>query len=300
MGTNIENIKSNISLENITFLKCSEVDIDFVYRAFTIGFSDYIVKLEMPKEVFIHNFFGPEGNDLEISYIALHENEPVGLVLSGIKNYENMKTIRCGTLTIHPEYRGTGISQKLMELHKEEALRFNCKQMFLEVIVGNDRAINFYKKLGYEKVYDISYFTKKDLSVFKNSAPNSDCTVSKISFEQFKEKAQKWDYHINWQNDVEFLEKSPNTVYFGAFICGEFVGATAVNPNGKISFIMVDQTYRRKKIAHALLFNASKELDLHAFSAGFPNNNKVEGFFNSLGFNKEKLSQYEMYLPLSK
>ena len=50
--------------------------------------------------------------------------------------------MRCGTLAVHPNYRGVGVSQKLFELHKE-ALQNECKQLFLEVIVGNDRAIRF-------------------------------------------------------------------------------------------------------------------------------------------------------------
>ena len=49
------------------------------------------------------------------------------------------------------KYRGKGISQRLMEFHREEAKKLDCKQLFLEVIVSNDRAINFYKKLGYRE-----------------------------------------------------------------------------------------------------------------------------------------------------
>lgn len=143
----------------IQYKRCSEVSIDLVYEAFKDGFSDYIIKMEVSIEDFIKRFFGPEGNSLKHSFLALDGNKSVGVILGGIKDYEKIKTMRCGTLAVHPNYRGIGVSQKLFELHKEEALQNECKQLFLEVIVGNDRAIHFYTKLGYEKVYDLSYLS---------------------------------------------------------------------------------------------------------------------------------------------
>ncbi|PFP84220.1 GNAT family N-acetyltransferase, partial [Bacillus cereus] len=152
----------------IQYKRCSEVSIDLVYEAFKDGFSDYIIKMDVSKEDFIKRFFGPEGNSLEHSFLALDGDKCVGVILGGIKVYESIKTMRCGTLAVHPEFRGIGVSQKLFELHKEEATQNKCKQLFLEVIVGNDRAIQFYKKLGYEKVYDLSYYNLNDLTEIMN------------------------------------------------------------------------------------------------------------------------------------
>ena len=126
----------------IQYKRCSDVNIDLVYEAFKVGFSDYIIKMEVSKGI-LYNVFGPEGNLLEHSFLALEEGKPVGVILGGIKDYESIKTMRCGTLAVHPNYRGIGVSQKLFELHKEEAIQHGCKQLFLEVIVGNDRAIHF-------------------------------------------------------------------------------------------------------------------------------------------------------------
>ncbi|MDZ5610601.1 GNAT family N-acetyltransferase, partial [Bacillus pseudomycoides] len=128
----------------IHYKKCSEVNTDFVYEAFRDGFSDYMIKMEISKEDFIKRFFGSEGNKLEHSHLALDENKPIGVILGGIKDYESIKTMRCGALAVHLDFRGTGVSQKLFELHKEEAIKNGCQQLFLEVIVGNDRAIQFY------------------------------------------------------------------------------------------------------------------------------------------------------------
>ncbi|WP_088040831.1 GNAT family N-acetyltransferase [Bacillus sp. EAC] len=299
METNTTNTLNNAILDEVKYYRCSDVDIDFAYQAFSIGFSDYIVKLDLPKEQFIALFFGPEGNKLEHSFVAIHENDAVGVILGGIKNYENIKTMRCGTLAISPSFRGKGISQKLFELHKEEAEKNECKQLFLEVIVGNDRAINFYKKLGYEKVYDLSYFTNKDTSNISFLPDKTECNISKIEFNLFKDTVQQWDYHINWQNDLEFLEKATNFTYYQATKNDVGVGTLAINKHGKISFIMVDKKFRNSKVATNLLKTAILELELNAISTAFPNNSSLEGFFNQLQFNKEKLSQYEMYKTLN-
>lgn len=284
----------------IQYKRCSEVSIDLVYEAFKDGFSDYIIKMEVSKEDFIKRFFGPEGNSLEYSFLALDGDKSIGVILGGIKVYETIKTMRCGTLAVHPEFRGIGVSQKLFELHKEEAIQNGCKQLFLEVIVGNERAIRFYNKLGYEKVYDLSYYNLNDFTKIMNKdyKDYKDIEVKQLEFQIFKVEIQKWlNFHINWQNDIEYIGKTRNAFY-GAYVDNDLKGSICINEQGKISFIFVDKDYRNIGIGTKLLQVASKELKLSRLSIGFPNNNLLEGFLKKSGFEKNSLAQYEMYLLL--
>ncbi|MBJ8052262.1 GNAT family N-acetyltransferase [Bacillus cereus] len=281
----------------IQYKRCNEVSIDVVYEAFKDGFSDYIIKMEVSKEDFIKRFFGPEGNSLEHSFLALDDDKSVGVILGGIKVYESIKTMRCGTLAVHPDYRGIGVSQKLFELHKEEAIQNRCKQLFLEVIVGNDRAIHFYNKLGYEKVYDLSYYNLNDLMKIMNKG-NKNIEVKQLEFPTFKVEIQKWlNFHINWQNDIDYIEKTNHTFY-GAYVDSDIKGSICVNEQGKISFIFIDKDYRNIGVGTKLLQVASKELKLSRLSIGFPNNSLLEGFLKKSGFEKNALEQYEMYILL--
>ncbi|MEI4710415.1 GNAT family N-acetyltransferase [Bacillus cereus] len=281
----------------IQYKRCSEVNIDLVNEAFKDGFSDYIIKMEVSKEDFIKRFFGVEGNSLEHSFLALDGDMPVGVILGGIKDYENIKTMRCGTLAVHPNYRGVGVSQMLFELHKEEALQNECKQLFLEVIVGNDRAIRFYTKLGYEKVYDLSYYNLKDMT----KIINKDCKgieVKQLDFTSFKLEVQKWlHFHINWQNDMDYIEKT-NNLFYGAYVNNDLKGAICINEQGKISFIFIDKEYRNRSIGSKLLQVARDELNLESLLISFPNNSLLEGFVKKTGFEKNSLAQYEMYVLL--
>ncbi|QBJ68269.1 GNAT family N-acetyltransferase [Bacillus anthracis] len=279
----------------IQYKRCSEINIDLVYEAFRDGFSDYIIKMEASKEDFIKRFFGAEGNSLEHSFLSLDGDKPVGVILGGIKIYENIKTMRCGTLAVHPNYRGVGVSQKLFELHKDEAIQNGCKQLFLEVIVGNDRAIRFYNKLGYEKVYDLSYYNLKDMTKIMLKECKG-IEVKQLEFAAFKVEIQKWlHFHINWQNDMDYIEKTNHTFY-GAYVDNDLKGSICINEQGKISFIFIDKEYRNRGIGSKLLQVARDELNLESLLISFPNNSLLEGFVKKTGFEKNSLAQYEMYL----
>ncbi|EKN70930.1 acetyltransferase [Neobacillus bataviensis LMG 21833] len=282
--------------DSIQYYGCSEVGDRFIYQAFHTGFSDYIIKMDISEDVFLARFFGPEGNGRENSFIAFDQDEPVGVILGGMKIYEGIQTMRCGTLAVHPDYRGKGISQRLFELHKEEAVKHGCKQLFLEVIVGNDRAIRFYEKLGYEKIYDLVYYTHEDFSLMVK--PHSEFLINRINFEEFKQAAGKWDYHINWQNDLDYIEKTSNTYFYSAMTESRMAGCLAISKAGTIHFLMVDKKDRGKGAGTQLLQTAVQEHNLSRMSVGLPNNSLLEGFLKKKGFKKGDLKQFEMYLLL--
>lgn len=277
------------------FKRCTEVDMNSMYGAFSLGFSDYIIKLEMPQSIFEMRFFGPEGNSLEYSFIAIDDKKPVGIILGGIKYYEGVKTLRCGTLAVAPEYRGKGVSHKLMELHREEALKQQCKQLFLEVIVGNDRAINFYKKLGYEKIYDLSYFSLKDVTSLSEKC-KLQLGIHEIDFKDLRAAAQKSkEIHINWQNDLDYIEKLDDQINLGAYVGHKLVGVISANKNTRINYIWVEENFRHNGIGTNLVKTAAKGLGISKLSLGFPNNASVQGFITHIGFTKDNIAQYEMY-----
>ena len=67
---------------------------------------------------------------------------------------------------------------------------------------------------------------------------------------------------------------------------------------GTIHFLMVDKKERGKGLGTKLLQTAVEGLNLSRMSAGFPNNNLLEGFLKKQGFKKGDLKQFEMYLLL--
>ncbi|SDY52546.1 hypothetical protein SAMN05660462_00219 [Proteiniborus ethanoligenes] len=282
----------------IIYKRCTEVDVDTIFRGFQIGFSDYIIKTEMPKDFFVKRFFGPEGNSYEHSIIALDGDEPVGLNLGGIKTYEGIKTLRCGALCIHPDYRGTEVGKKLFHLHKEIALNNGCKQMFLEVIVGNDRAINFYKSKGYEKVYDIFYYSHDNPLELEAFIPDT-VSIREIDINTLRTLShQITDIHINWQNDFDYIEKLEEQVHYGVFKSDKLMGGLSIHTRGKISFIWISPELRHQDIGKSLISYAVRELNIGKLMISFSNNANLLGFVKRLSFTKDLISQYEMYHTL--
>lgn len=52
-------------------------------------------------------------------------------------------------VAVHPDYRGHGLGQRIMEALIREARDRNLRHMTLEVRAGNEPAISLYKKLGF-------------------------------------------------------------------------------------------------------------------------------------------------------
>ena len=282
----------------IIYKNCTEVEFEKIYKAFLIGFSDYMIKFEMSKEVFLKHFFEIEGNKLEYSFIALDDEKPVGLILGGIKNYEGVKTIRCGALCVDPGYRGSGISKELFELHKKVALANKCQQMFLEVIVGNDRAINFYKNHGYDNIYNLKYYSCKAVEIIKSEI-NNFIDIKKIDFKEITNLSNIMDnIHINWQNDFDYMKNLGNITHYGAYKNSRLIGALSINSSGKIYFIWVNPKYRNIGIAKNLIIKSVRDFNLDKLSISFPNNANIEGFLKHIKFEEDAISQYEMYLTL--
>jgi ribosomal protein S18 acetylase RimI-like enzyme len=272
--------------------------MDQIFEAFRLGFSDYIIPLTMNEMEFIAHFFGPEGNQLEYSYIAFDGIHPVGVILGGVRLLDGIKTMRCGTLCLKPEYRGKGVSQELFEMHKEASIIAGCKQLFLEVIRENHRAIKFYNKLGYMESTILKYYSSSDtfIPTLMDAPPYNVTALTYDIIKHFRDKLNAC--HINWQSDTPYYEHTTNNVFLGMYDEDQLLAMIAVNPKGKINFLWVDPAYRSKGLAHYLVLAALQQLKVEKMTVCIPSNALLEGFFRKLQFQKDKIEQYEMYLPL--
>lgn len=275
--------------------RCSPSNLPDLYEAFRSGFSDYIIRLDVPYEIFAERFFQPARNQLEHSFLAYDGEKPVGMILGGIRQYEGLLTMRCGGLCVHPDYRRLGVGYELWQRHREVALDKGCKQLFLEVIVGNDPAINFYKKLGYEKVYELRYFTHTSPAELV-MAGSQDFRIEPVTPAQIAAVANP-EIHINWQNTLEYIA-SYDVAYYGVVQEGSLLAYLCISKKGGIYQLWVRPDHRRQGLASALLAHAIDSLELSRLSASTPNNASLEGFLRKKGFIQDPLSQYEMYMLL--
>lgn len=282
----------------IVYKTCTDVTLTQIYNTFRIGFSDYSIPFTAEEDEFHARFFGPEGNQLPYSFLAMEEEHPVGLLLGGIRMFDGLKTMRCGALCIAPDFRGRGISEELFRLHKNAALEAGCKQLLLEVIRDNHRAVRFYTKAGYLETVILKYYRKgiEDLSSPEKIPPYKITTITYDAVKSFRNKLKTC--HINWQSDTPYYEDSKSEVFLGVYDDYQLIGLTAMSINGKINFLWVEPSYRLKGIGRYLLYQASMQAEAKTLTVCTPGNPVLEGFFRKSGFENDPAEQYEMYLPL--
>lgn len=282
-------------MANITYKLATQVADDAIYEAFMTGFSDYIIKLQMEKEQFFDRFFGPEGNTKMLTHVAFDDDLPVGVLLGGIRDYDGLKTLRCGALCIHPDYRGMDVGLTLMARHTEDAKTNACGRMMLEVIAGNDRAIKFYDKLGYDTVYFIHYFSHKDIPLLAAMPISSDDVVP-IRLEHLYDNVKAWasNYHINWQNDFAYIMQVPDVQGFAILVDEKIVAFICLTPQGRLFRLLVHPEHQNKGYGKQLLVHVARTLKPSALHISVSSSGPETRFLRKLGFGKDSLYQFEM------
>lgn len=168
-----------------------------IYRAFMIGFSDYIISFHFDEETFESVFLVRDQNQPSRSIVAYEGEEPIGVVLSGIAHLDSGWRTRCGGLAVAPSHRQTGVAKALMDQFEKQAQGTRL----LEVIQGNDAALSLYERLGYEVVREIFYFQ----SVPTETSAIFTTEPIKTLFEEVYATAT---HEPIWQQDVRVTQQS--------------------------------------------------------------------------------------------
>lgn len=257
--------------------RASEVLFEDVYQAFTEGFSDYIIPFKITMDQFKMHFFGPEGNDLKHSFVC-YEEGPVGLVLGGIKEYEGIKTIRCGTMCLVPSARGKGYARELLLKHLQEGKKNNCKQAFLECIEGNTKALEFYQFMGYTIANRLKYYSlEKALDLVPLGKKSTLAEARNMSY----------DYHINWQNDWDYLEYIQAEVFI-------YQSSYIICKDNRIYQLYICKEDRHRGIGKGLIMKANKDQS-KPLKISFPSVGNFENYLKYIGFSEDSIRQVEMY-----
>ncbi|MHB0883281.1 GNAT family N-acetyltransferase [Paenibacillus sp. SEL1] len=283
----------------ITYMRCNDVSMEHIFQAFSLGFSDYSIRLTTDQDDFAARFFGPEGNTRNHSFLAMDEDQPIGLILGGVRQFDGYKTMRCGTLCIAPAYRGQGISNKLLELHKQTAISAGCQQLWLEVIKDNHRAVKLYEKQGYQPRYTLKYYNGT-LPSAPPAALSSSYIFKEVTFDDIAAfRKTLIDCHIHWQSDTPYYATSTQEAFLGIYEVNQTcLGMVSMSAKGKINFLWVDPKHRNQGLGCALLHRAAEIQKIEKVNICLSDNDSLEGFIQKIGLLKDPIEQYEMGMPL--
>lgn len=274
--------------------RCNEVADTLIYEGFQAGFADYMIQVELDEPTFIDHFFGPEGNERSCSFVALEEGKPVGVILGGLKGNEDFKTLRCGGMALIPEVRGSGLAKRLMDLHEKEARGQGCRQLALEVIKGNDRAIRFYEKSGYEIVTHMQYraWQPKEAAMNWKVPEETMAQVEAVDLVEIKHLRETERTRLPWQGSFPYFEAFPTKSY-GIWAEEKLIAGLVATPR-RLLYLWVDPAYRNQGYAKAMLKRMVEELKPEVLRISYLNNVGFHTFANHLGMELDEISQWEM------
>lgn len=86
-----------------------------------------------------------------ISILAYVEGQPAGLLncFEGFSTFSCKPLINIHDLIVATEFRGMGLSTKMLQMVEEIAIERDCCKLTLEVLEKNYIAINSYRKFGF-------------------------------------------------------------------------------------------------------------------------------------------------------
>jgi ribosomal protein S18 acetylase RimI-like enzyme len=149
------------------------LDTERLAGLFTAGYEDYYVPLRIDAAS-LEFMIRAWDLDLEASRIAVRDGEPVGICMLGVRGDEGWIG---GLGVVVPERRG-GHGARLMEAVLDEARSGGLREVRLEVIVENERAIPLYERLGFELTRELEAW----------SLPGAPGAVSEVD----AKRAQAW------------------------------------------------------------------------------------------------------------
>jgi GNAT superfamily N-acetyltransferase len=86
--------------------------------------------------------------------LAFVDDEPVGIAVCffGLSSFRARPLLNIHDLAVLPQHSGKGVGQALLKAVEDRARRKGCCKLTLEVLDGNARARNLYRRFGFEDV----------------------------------------------------------------------------------------------------------------------------------------------------
>ena len=130
----------------IGFRKAVEADCEFCYLVRALAFREYAEQVRGWDEEHERALHRTRFASQEFTVIQ-SEGQDVGILSAETKP----DAIKVFQLFILPEHQGRGIGNNVME-HLIQKAAQSSLPLRLQVIDGNDRALSFYKRLGFQQV----------------------------------------------------------------------------------------------------------------------------------------------------
>lgn len=274
------------------------IDEKILYEAFQKGFEDYLVPLSFTFDRFLQNNVR-RGFSKEISMGAFSKGKLVGFVLNGKRSWNGEVTAYDLGTAVFKEYRGQGITSRMLKTLDGTLAAGGVKKYLLEVIQKNEAALNLYLKQGFKitRGFECLKCNANDLAVM-GSYP-----VKPVLDLNWEEIQRTWDQKPSWQCSVDSVRAIHTDLKLAAAKDGDLlIGYGIADPHtSELIQIGVKAEYRGRGIGASIvreLFQHPQQDALKVLNVE-SGNQSLLGFLHHIGF-QETVSQYEMIKELGK
>lgn len=272
---------------------------DVLFEVFNKAFSDYDLHVYLTEQQF-RNHLALNSVDLRDSVGVFVDGTLSGFTLNGSGDWRGMPTVYDAGTGVLPEFRRRGIGLYMFEEMMPIFIARGMKQVLLEVIQTNHRAIGLYLKLGFTTVRELSLL--EEVNGLNFDHPNQDVVIGSAFEPDWEVFSTFWDGEPSWQNTIDAMERSrSNKELLTARIDGRIVGYVIFSTKvGRVAQIAVSREMRRKGIGTRILLEMAKRTDDGRRMSIINVDTQLEDdikFFNNRGF-IEKMRQFEMVRQL--
>lgn len=267
------------------------INLDTLTQTFNKAFENYFVPFKLTPQL-LSQRIQISGIDLSNSYGVYDAGKLVSFMLIAIDNLNGIQSAYNGGTGVIPDYRGQKLVKQMYDIAIPKYKNLGVKQLTLEVICENEKAIKAYESVGMKIERRLSCYAGdiihaetevEDLNIAVNEKPNwSD-------YQFMNEYVPAWDHQRN------SILRSQGSYKYVELRQDEILHAYAIfNPlNAAIAQFGVSKNHRRKGIGTQLfnvLAKIKSPLKLNNIDSSYK---PTHQFLTNLGL-KNTIDQFEM------
>lgn len=277
------------------FHHLKDVATNQLCQVFNEAFSDYVIPLQLTVSLLQQKMTG-ESIQLECSAGAFQGDALCGFILHG-RDQSMPEVLYNGGTGVVPTARGQHLVQELYEHFVPKYQQQGVREILLEVIAGNQKAIKAYENAGFQQQREFVCF-KGEVHLARKAAKG--VIIQKSALPPDSLLLPFADQVPSWSNSIESIRREKQlTTTWVAIYENEIVGFISVFlASRRIRQIGVRRDMRRKGIGTALMQHAAETLG-NPFSLINVDSQNIGliTFLEQAGMS-QILSQYEMKLSL--
>ena len=253
------------------------------------GFEGYLVPIHLNVSQFL-DMVRKDSIDLTASRVLFVDGKPEGVALIARRGWMS----RLAAMGISTELRGNGAGSWLMEKLIHQARERGDHEMTLEVIEQNDAAVHLYQKFGFQTMRRLVGFIRREAIELE------DYELNEIDLREMGALVSQFGLRdLPWQISGETIAQMTPPVR--AYRNGHSYAAIS-NPHMDhvvIWSVLVEPQERGQNLGSRVLKQVIAQFTGRTWHVPAIYPDEMSGMFERASFEPEKLSQWQMRLPLS-